>query len=213
MPYPKKLLNEGEEVALDLRPHWWFFWKHIMGGIGLIVLIVLIFAVLDKSPRKYASIFWGLLAIVWAIWLVTRYLNWNFTHFVVTSDRVIYRTGVLAKRGVEIPMERINNINFHQGIWERVIGAGDLEIESAGKDGQSKFTDVWHPDGVQQEVYRQMEANARKRASWHGGHAAAPAAAAPSIPDQINQLAQLRDQGHITPAEFEAKKAELLGRM
>jgi uncharacterized membrane protein YdbT with pleckstrin-like domain len=212
VPYPKKLLNEGEEVALDLRPHWWFFWKHIMGGIGLIVLIVLIFAVLDKSPRKYASIFWGLLAIVYAVWLVTRYLNWNFTHFVVTSDRVIYRTGVLAKRGVEIPMERINNINFHQGIWERVIGAGDLEIESAGKDGQSKFTDVWHPDGVQQEVYRQMEANARKRASWHGGHAAAPAAA-PSIPDQINQLAQLRDQGHITPAEFEAKKAELLGRM
>ena len=216
MPYPKKLLNEGEEVALDLRPHWWFFWKHIMSGIGVFVLIVLI--LMWRPDGTLGSLVygaWGILALVWAIWLVTRYLNWNFTHFVVTSDRVIYRTGVLAKRGVEIPMERINNINFHQGIWERVIGAGDLEIESAGKDGQSKFSDVWHPDGVQQEVYRQMEANARKRASWHGGHAAAAAAAAapPSIPDQINQLAQLRDQGHITPAEFEAKKAELLGRM
>ena len=95
-----------------------------------------------------------------------KYLEWNFTHFVVTDDRVIFRTGVLAKHGVEIPMERINNINFHQGIWERVIGAGDLDIESAGKDGQSHFDDVWHPDGVQQELYRQMEANARKRAGW-----------------------------------------------
>ena len=37
--------------------------------------------------------------------------------------------------------------------------------------------------------------------------------AAPSIPDQINQLAQLRDQGHITADEFEAKKAQLLERM
>ena len=63
-------------------------------------------------------------------------------------------------------MERINNINFHQGMFERIIGAGDLDIESAGKDGQSHFDDVWHPDGVQQELYRQMEANARKRASW-----------------------------------------------
>ena len=63
-------------------------------------------------------------------------------------------------------MERINNINFHQGMFERFIGAGDLDIESAGKDGQSHFDDVWHPDGVQQELYRQMEANAKKRAGW-----------------------------------------------
>jgi uncharacterized membrane protein YdbT with pleckstrin-like domain len=156
---------------------------------------------------------------VWAVWLVLKYLEWNFTHFVVTDDRVIYRTGVVSKRGVEIPMERINNINFHQGLFERFIGAGDLDIESAGRDGQSHFDDVWHPDGVQQELYRQMEANARKRASW--GHApavpmgqAAPAApAAASIPEQLHQLAELRDRGVITPAEFETKKAELLERM
>ena len=141
---------------------------------------------------------------MWAVWLGLKYLEWNFTHFVVTDDRVIYRTGVLSKRGVEIPMERINNINFHQGLFERFIGAGDLDIESAGRDGQSHFDDVWHPDGVQQELYRQMEANAKKRASW--GHPpavpmapAAPAApAAASIPEQLHQLAELRDRGVIT---------------
>ena len=121
----------------------------------------------------------------------------------------------MAKRGVEIPMERINNINFHQGVWERIIGAGDLDIESAGKDGQSHFDDVWHPDGVQQELYRQMEANAKKRASWSnpGAAAAAPAAAAPTVPEQLQQLADLRDRGVITAAEFETKKAQLLERM
>ena len=72
-------------------------------------------------------------------------------------------------------MERINNINFHQGMFERVIGAGDLDIESAGKDGQSHFDDVWHPDGVQQELYRQMEANAKKRASWGESRGPMPA--------------------------------------
>ena len=79
------------------------------------------------------------------------------TYFVVTSRRVIYRTGVLSKRGVEIPLERINNINFHQRIIDRIIGAGDLDIESAGKDGQSHFDFIRHPDGVQHEIYRQME--------------------------------------------------------
>ena len=210
MPYPKKLLNEGEEVALDLRPHWWFFSKHIATGIPLFVLLVLVLSV----GNKWLNALWGIVAVVWAVWLGLKYLEWNFTHFVVTDDRVIYRTGVIAKHGVEIPMERINNINFHQGIWERIIGAGDLDIESAGRDGQSHFEDVWHPDGVQQELYRQMEVNAKKRASWSNPaptYAAAPAA--PTVPEQLQQLADLRDRGVITAAEFEAKKAQLLERM
>lgn len=219
MPYPKKLLNQGEEMALDLRPHWWYFWKHIVSGIVLFAVAIFILATFG-SWTEWGMVPWALIALVWAVWLASRYANWNFTHFVVTNDRVIFRTGVFAKHGVEIPLERISNINFHQGIIERVVGAGDLDIESAGREGQSHFTDIWHPDGVQQEIYRQMEANAKKRAGWHAEAAAAvapppaPAApAAPSIPEQIQQLADLRDRGVITSADFEAKKAQLLERM
>ena len=88
------------------------------------------------------------------------YLDWQFTYFVLTDDRVIYRTGVFAKHGVEIPLTRINNINFHQGMVDRLVGAGTLEIESAGQDGESRFSHVRHPDGIQQEIYRQMEVHA-----------------------------------------------------
>ena len=212
MPYPKKLLNEGEEVALDLRPHWWFFSKHIATGIPLFVVLVLVLSV----GNKWLNALWAIVAVVWAGWLGLKYLEWNFTHFVVTDDRVIYRTGVIAKRGVEIPMERINNINFHQGIWERIIGAGDLDIESAGKDGQSHFSDIWHPDGVQQELYRQMEGYAKKRASWANPGGSPPTTAVTpgaGIPEQLQQLADLRDRGVISAAEFDAKKAQLLERM
>ncbi|HEV3225518.1 MAG TPA: SHOCT domain-containing protein, partial [Acidimicrobiales bacterium] len=124
------------------------------------------------------------------------------------------------KHGVEIPMDRISNINFHQTMWERVIGAGDLEIESAGRDGQSKFNDVWHPDAVQQELYRVMEEHARTRAGWNAGTGAGASAPPPpaasgslSVAEQIQQLAGLRDSGAITAAEYEAKKAQLLERM
>ena len=147
------------------------------------------------------------------------YLNLcNALTEVVVAPAWIFRTGVLAKHGVEIPMDRIANINFNQSMWERVIGAGDLEIESAGRDGQSRFDDVWHPDAVQQELYHQMELHAQTRAGYAAGaaapapapHAAAPA---PSVPEQIQQLSDLRDRGAITAAEFEAKKAQLLDRM
>ena len=213
MPYPKKLLNESEEVALDLRPHWWYFSRHILTGIPLIVVLVLTFMV-HGSVHKVLFLGWAVLALIWAGWLGIQYLNWTFTHFVVTSSRVVFRTGVLAKHGVEIPMDRISNINFNQSMWERVIGAGDLEIESAGKDGQSRFDDVWHPDAVQQELYRQMEIHAKTRAGWAAG-AVAPAAApaAATVPEQLQQLADLRDRGVLTPEEFEAKKAQLLERM
>ena len=210
MPYPTHLINEGETVALDLHPHWWYFSKHILTGIPLFLALIGVLT-LSGGVQTVAGWAWAILAVIWAVWLAIKYFQWQFTYFVVTDDRVIFRTGVLAKRGVEIPLERINNINFYQGIWERVIGAGDLDIESAGQEGQSHFEDVRHPDGVQQEIYRQMEANAREQASWSRPQAQPIGGA--NIPEQIEQLAALRDKGHITAEEFETKKAALLERM
>ena len=180
-------------------------------AVPLLIVVILIFGQLDGNG--IALLIWAVFLVVWAAWVVIKYLDWRFTHFVITSERVIFRTGVLSKRGVEIPLGRINNINFSQRIWERMIGAGDLQIESAGKDGQSTFSNVQHPVGVQQEIYRMMEGFERTRASWARGATSEAAPAPQSVPDQIAQLAALRDQGVLTDAEFEAKKQELLRRM
>jgi uncharacterized membrane protein YdbT with pleckstrin-like domain len=197
-------MQEGETVGLDLRPHWWYFSRNILTGLPLLVVIVL-WSKTDDDVHRYLGIVVGGLALVWAAWLALKYFQWTMTYFVVTSRRVIYRTGVLSKHGVEIPLERINNINFNQRIWDRVIGAGNLDIESAGKDGQSHFDFIRHPDGVQHEIYRQMETR--------NVPATAPVAAGPSAAEQIEQLARLRDQGAITEAEYQRKKTQLLERM
>ena len=233
MAYPKRLLQDDEQLSLDLQPHWWFFAKQIAASIPLVALIIFLLTLDAKgNGRKYGLWVWAIAMVVFAVWVVVKFLDWRFTHFVLTNERVIFRTGVLSKRGVEIPLGRINNINFNQGIWERIIGAGDLSIESAGRDGQSLFSNVQHPDGVQQEIYRMMEEFDRRRASWAqpqpnaavptngstnsgtpGPAGGAPASPGVSIPDQIAQLAILRDRGALTDAEFEAKKRELLNRM
>jgi uncharacterized membrane protein YdbT with pleckstrin-like domain len=226
MPYPKHLVNEGEEVALDLRPHWWFFSKHILTGIPLLILWILQFRLDDGTGRDVARGTLGVITIVWAIWLLLKFVSWTRTYFVVTDQRVVYRTGVLSRHGVEIPLDRVNNINFHQRMFDRIIGAGNLEIQSAGEQGTTMFENVRHPDGVQQEIYRQMEGDATRDAGRGAdavGKAVADALAkqgaagggggGQTVPEQIEALAKLRDQGHITPAEFEQKKAELLAKM
>jgi uncharacterized membrane protein YdbT with pleckstrin-like domain len=224
MPYPKNLINEGENLALDLRPHWWYFSKHILTGIPLFILIVIIFGIDDDTVQQVAGFIVAALAIAWAVWLFVKFLQWTRTYFVVTDQRVVYRTGVFARHGVEIPLERINNLNFHQGIFERMIGAGDLDIQSAGDEGTTVFENVRHPDGVQQEIYRQMEADAKRDAGRGAdaiGDAVAKAVAqqgprsggGDDTASKIEQLARLRDDGHITAAEFEQKKAELLSKM
>lgn len=221
-PYPEKLINEGETVVLDLKPHWWFFWKHLVFGAGL--LIVLGVWVGPLHSKNWGKIPLAIAIVVYAAFVVVKYLTWTYTHFVLTDRRVISRSGIISKRGTEVPLDRVNNIEFTQKFWERLIGAGDLSIESAGKDGQSHFENVRHPDMVQQEIYRQMEVNSRRQASWHadatieknaGLATPSPAAAppAPDVADQIAKLATLRESGAITTEEFEEKKTELLDRM
>jgi membrane protein YdbS with pleckstrin-like domain len=214
--YPENLVQEGETVALDLRPHWWYFSRNILTGIPLAIILILVLGEINGDGWAQSSLrlLVGVVAVAWAIWLGVKYLEWRMTFFVVTSRRVIYRSGVISKRGVEIPLERINNINFHQRLIDRAIGAGDLDIESAGKDGQSHFDFIRHPDGVQHEIYRQMEArNMPVTMVQQAPSVVSPPQRGGGVPEQIEQLARLRDQGHITEAEFEAKKAELLDRM
>ena len=211
MAYPKNLVQDGETVALDLRPHWWYFSRNIFTGIPLAIIAIIAIANTSDDAQKYLGWLIAILFIAWAAWLVLKYFQWTMTYFVVTSRRVIYRTGVISKRGVEIPLERINNINFHQRVIDRIIGAGDLDIESAGKDGQTHFDFIRHPDGVQHEIYRQMEhRNMPQMPSTVAAPVPTPAA---SVPEQIEQLARLRDQGHITAEEYEEKKSQLLERM
>lgn len=215
MPYPKNLINDGEHVALDLRPHWWYFSRHILTGIPLLIAIILAIRI-DEKILYYLV---AAVSVAWAIWLLLKFISWTRTYFVVTDQRVVYRTGVISRHGVEIPLERINNLNFHQRIFERVIGAGDLEVQSAGEEGTTLFENVRHPDGVQQEIYRQMEGDAKRdagRGASEIGRAVADAVkggGGASIPEQIDQLAALRDKGTITAEEFEKKKTQLLDKM
>jgi uncharacterized membrane protein YdbT with pleckstrin-like domain len=207
VPFPRKLLNDNEDVILDLRPHWWFLAKHTTALVLSIALAILVAAALDGTTRDVALIAALVLILVTAALFLVRFLKWFYTNFVVTTDRLIYRTGVLAKHGREIPLERVNDITFNQRVFERMLGAGDLIIESAGERGQQHFTDIRRPHLVQNEIYRQIEAAQQRDADRMAGRREL------SVPEQLEKLDELRQRGVISQADFDAKKAQLLDRM
>lgn len=210
MPYPQDAMHASEDLILDLHPHWWFFAKS--AAVLAVVFVVAVVTTL-KDWNDVLKMIAGAGLLVTLVWFVQRYIAWVSTHFVLTSDRVIFRSGIIAKSGMEIPLERINTIFFRQRIFERMLGLGDLEIESASKDGAQLFDDIKNPSAVQNEIYQQMERNSNKQADRISGGINRAQGAGESIPDQIAKLSALRDQGVLTEAEFQTKKAELLGRM
>ena len=122
----------------------------------------------------------------------------------VTTDRCIYRSGIIAKRGIEIPLERINTIFFEQGFIDRLVRAGSLVIESAGEMGRQTFEDVRDPVHVQNVLYQEMEDNENRKFDRIGGGGQL------STADEIKKLVDLHAQGVLSDEEFESQKARLL---
>jgi len=154
--FPRRLLNDNEAVVLDLHPHWWVL---VGSGLALALSLALAIAVsivvpgVAHDPVLIASL---LLVLVALARFVRHYARWATTNMVLTTQRLILRAGVFAKTGREIPLDRISDLAYRQRLFERLIGAGDLRVESAGERGQETLRMVPNPVRVQQAIYRQM---------------------------------------------------------
>lgn len=201
MRYPDKLLSPGEEIRSQFRPHWSRIAREGLLSILVLVLIILI-AIQGLSWGRWVIV--GLIA-AWFVIVIAGLIRWWTTQHVITNERLIHRTGLIAKAGKEIPLEVINDVTFTQSIFERVFGTGDLLIESAGTHGQSRYSDIPDPERVQSLIYEVREA--RKIHMESGGGTAA----AESPASQLATLSRLHDEGKLTDEEFEAEKRKLLG--
>jgi uncharacterized membrane protein YdbT with pleckstrin-like domain len=202
MAFPRRLLSDNEELILDLRPHW----ITIVVPSLITVLVVIVWGYLLGKTNGALSWILTAAALVLLLWFAARgFIDWATSHFVVTSDRLIHREGLVSKHSMEIPLEAINDVRFNQRILERVVGAGDLVIESAGTRGQEVFSNIRNPEFVQKTIYELGEKN---RAQNAGG--LRPAAGAPSMTTELQRLADLRDRGVLTEQEFQEQKARIL---
>jgi uncharacterized membrane protein YdbT with pleckstrin-like domain len=201
-------LNDDEQIVLTKRPH-----IKALLPVTLLVLaaviggIVAVVAVDSKKYNKY--LLWAVLVLIalTALNWLRAWLIWRKDELLLTTHRLISRSGLVAKNQMEIPLERINNISCTQSAFERITRSGDLVVESGGEDGRAVFADLSRPDDVQREVYRQMERNQARDMDRMAGKRPL------TVPEQLEKLDELRQRGVVSQAEFDAKKAQLLDQM
>lgn len=163
------------------------------------LLVVIGLALTPRLPSGWPrNAVYIIILLGWVMVAVVPVFRWWFTQFVLTNERLILRKGVIARSGVEIPLEVINDVIFSQSVFERLLGFGDLIIESAGEMGQSRFSNIPRPDEFQAELYAARELRTKELTS------------AESPSDTLATLARLHGDGILTDEEFEAKKQKLL---
>ena len=210
MAFPRKLLIPGEQLVLELRPHPVALGLAALGTIGALVLAGwLSIKVFDDGVMQ--SVVWIALIVFLVLYPIRKLVWWLTSDFVVTSSRVIHREGFIAKRSMEIPLDKINDVRFEQGIFERMVGAGTLVIQSASESGRNEFKFIRHPEEVQRTIYHESEAD-QTRTVQRAAPTPSVAAGAPSTTTELERLADLRARGVLTEEEFQAQKARILGQ-
>jgi uncharacterized membrane protein YdbT with pleckstrin-like domain len=176
MPYPEKILADDERVVEHLHPHWitlvpatlWFLLFCGLGGAG----IALVNSHEHGTTRTVLMLVIIVVALVFITWLsLGPWIGWRATHYIFTTHRVLIRRGVLHHTGRDISLQRISDVGFSRTLWDRLVGAGTLTIESASENGQETLTNVPHSDQAQQTLNRLIEQDGERRAygAAHGG--------------------------------------------
>jgi uncharacterized membrane protein YdbT with pleckstrin-like domain len=216
-------LMPGEKMILASNPHWFYFWKQVAAAIGILGLLVL-FWTLDE-PWVETTLGWVTLVafIVLVLNLIYEFIQWKTTRFAITDQRVAYQSGIIRRRGVSIPLNRVNNVNFDQSFIARILNNGIVTIESAGQTGDSVFENIPDPENVRGVIFAQVEADEQRDSDRDAASlakamrdqaAASPSApAGPSPTERLAALDDLKAQGLIDDTEYARKRQQILDEL
>jgi uncharacterized membrane protein YdbT with pleckstrin-like domain len=161
MAYPQKLLAEGEEVQFELRPHFRALLVPILILLGIVFIGSWIFFSVDNTIVRWIV---AIVAIVLFVpFVLTAFLRWLTTQYVFTNRRIITRSGIIAKRGRDMPLTKVQNVSFDISLMGRLLNYGVLRVDSANVEGDLVIADVPHVEEIQREVYRLHEEDDERR--------------------------------------------------
>jgi uncharacterized membrane protein YdbT with pleckstrin-like domain len=157
----EKNLAPEEELLLHRHKHW----KALIGPVLLGVvstgaaatLLVLLRGWEIDSLWKW--VIGGALGVAWLVvfswWTIAPFVRWATTHFAITNRRLMFRTGVFTKTGIDIPIARINSVQFRHELIDRFFRTGTLIVESAS-DEPLEFEDIPRVEQVHAMLYEEL---------------------------------------------------------
>ena len=157
---------DGEQVRLDLHPHWHRLVLPVLTLIVTVGLASYLFFVVPHGslrwPLRWAIVGVALVVVMWRV--ASPWLRWLSTRYVVTNRRIMVRQGLLRRQGRDIPIRCVTEVRFDCTLLERMLRCGTLTIESAGivgpadAPGQLSLADVPGVRQVQRTIYALADA-------------------------------------------------------
>jgi uncharacterized membrane protein YdbT with pleckstrin-like domain len=205
----------------------------LIGGIALFIFH-LTMGTEDFAGTLRTLAFWGslILLLVGLGMVGYSYIQWWVEDYVVTNQKVVKVAGLLNKKTSGAALEKINDVIMEQGPLGRMLGYGTLKVATASDSTDLVFETMRKPAEFRRMMLDQkveFEAmDARHIAAAVRESAAlpspvqevvtqvpppAPVPAPPTAEEKLRSLAKLRDDGLLTPEEFEVKKAELIDQL
>lgn len=165
MGFPENVLARGEKVEKSLHPHWLTVALPTLIAVMLIAIGVTV-SVATPDDRTGHIIEWvvdGIIVLLAIPFVIVPFLRWRTTHYVITSHRVMVRRGILSKSGKDITLSKITDVSFEQTLFDRIINAGSLRIESAGDSPDEELRNIPNSNDVQQLINRLVDEDDLRR--------------------------------------------------
>jgi uncharacterized membrane protein YdbT with pleckstrin-like domain len=144
-------LQSGERVIYEGHPSWRAIVGFYLKGalIGIVVAVILVLA--GESTATAILAF----AVIFAITVVAGFIKRVATVYTITDRRLNIKRGIIARKVQETRLERVQNVNFSQGVYERIMQIGDVEFTTAGtEESNFVFAGVSQPEHVVEQVDR-----------------------------------------------------------
>ncbi len=208
--YIKQLLGENETILLVTHQHWFLLARNTLPEVLLILLLLagsIALSVTAALPVPWPALSFLLLLLPIAS-LLKDVLFWSHHQYIVTNRRVIQIFGVFNKNVIDSSLEKVNDVKLEQSVWGRMFNFGDVEILTASEMGINRFTRIAQP--IQ---FKTAMLNAKARLEQDEDQPRRSTSRGASVPELLADLGRLHQQGVLTDAEFNEKKAQLLARM
>jgi uncharacterized membrane protein YdbT with pleckstrin-like domain len=217
--YLESMLGDREQIIHTARQHWFILISSITVEVVLILIFLaamVISATMFPAFAPITIVVGFVLILIPFVTMMRDILTYTNHRYVVTNRRVIQLSGILDKTVTDSSLEKVNDVKMTQSALGRIFDFGDIEILTASELGVNQFKRIEKPVSFKTAMINAKERLESGEGQTHSdirGPGTVEPGKAQSLPELLAQLEALRQQGILTQAEFEAKKAQILSRL
>ena len=153
-------LLPGERILVSSCRHWVVLLRPIATTILAALVLLVILTLLPLAGELRLFLMLGV-ALAGILIINLYYWGWRSHEYILTDQRVILNQGIISKFSRSITIDRIQDLTTFQGLWGRTWGFGDIELESAGREGAEVLSTVPRPQQLRNAIFAQIEARRR----------------------------------------------------